>query len=559
MSKVLLLGGGIAGMSAAMELCEDHDVVIVERRSIAGGKARTWIDGDFNVFREHSFRVFHSTYHNTFDTMTRVSTGPGRTIRNDLVPFVSKADLQATGSDTVTRWLRSATEGTRVGWRERARLGVDAVRLLGVLSASDERLNGLLGDATFEEVFLRRDDGSRGLLFQGLKDMSQVEYSADRVHPDVKVMLNFVEKHFMHGLPGLAWNATVGPTSDIYIEPWKQHLLDRGVTFRHDLDVVELALDQAANRITGVRVAPTAGGRSRWLRPDHVVSALPSDIIHGLADRHLQRAAPELRTIGEVRRVWNNGVIVYNDRPIRVIGGYYMWHPWRVAVTSYANRWREPFDLSGHGLGATKGAIGDVISYVITDWFAPGPHTGKPAADCTPDELYDELCWMGLEDPSVMPGFDPRHHVHPANAAGETVRCMVDGSLVYGDDGRIVENEDTLAHLPAGYSLRMPGAATGVDNLFLAGCHVHNAFGCGDSMEGANETGRRAANAILAAEGATRRAMILEGRRASLGVKAFDVLRTVDRALYRLVPIGRGKPGAPGGGDAAASVDEVAA
>ena len=41
-SRVIVLGGGVAGMSAAHELIErGFEVVVLERRNIAGGKARS--------------------------------------------------------------------------------------------------------------------------------------------------------------------------------------------------------------------------------------------------------------------------------------------------------------------------------------------------------------------------------------------------------------------------------------------------------------------------------------------------------------------------------------
>jgi uncharacterized protein with NAD-binding domain and iron-sulfur cluster len=526
MSRVLIVGGGIAGMSTAMELAADHDVTVIERRAIAGGKARTWVNPDHEVFQEHSFRVFHGTYENTFDTMRRVPTGPGRTILDDLQPFVSRRDLQETGTETVTRWLRTYSDERPVDAAEVVRLTLDGARLLRALTASDERLRRRYGSASFESLFLQRPSGDRGLLFQGLRDMSQVEYSSDRVNPDVKVMLNFVEKHFLHGLPGLAWRALVGPTSDTYIEPWRQHLVAVGVNFRteHDAVGVELGDD---GRVAGVAVTGP-GGRTTTEVADHYVLAVPTDVLSRLVDRTLDRAVSQLRRVRSVRRVWNNGAIIYTSKPTRVAGGFYLWHPWRVAVTSYADRWRLPYTMDHYGLGEDRGRIKDIISYVITDWFTDGIATGKPASDCTPDEIYEELCWMGLEDKSVMPTFDPSDHVHPLNRDGQRVTCLVDPALVYDDSGRIVHNEDTLAHLPPGYSLRMPGAATDVDNLYLAGCHCYNAFGCGDSMEGANETGRRAANAILDREGDSRRASVMEGRRRSPAVRALQVARGVD-------------------------------
>ena len=41
-TRVIVLGGGVAGMSAAQELVErGFEVVVLERRDVAGGKARS--------------------------------------------------------------------------------------------------------------------------------------------------------------------------------------------------------------------------------------------------------------------------------------------------------------------------------------------------------------------------------------------------------------------------------------------------------------------------------------------------------------------------------------
>jgi len=542
MSRIVILGGGIAGLSAAMELIEDHEVLVIERRDIAGGKARTWTDPDYEVFREHSFRVFHDTYHNTFDTMRRVRTGPGRTIRDNLEGFVSKEDIDATGEDLFRRWVRSYLGDGSVPWPERVRLARDAGRLLKAMCSSDDRLRARYSSSTFEEIFIERADGSRGLIFQGLKDMSQVEYSADRINPDVKIMINFIEKHFLQGVLGLGWNALKGPTSDTFIEPWRRHLADLGVEFRFGTEVVSIDHDDRRHHITSVtvRAADTpadtpADTDVETITGDCFISAMPTDALLELATKDLLIAAPTIARLGEVRRVWNNGVIIYTSVKTKFLGGYYMWHPWRVALTTYADRWSGEFDITGYGVGEVKGTIKDIISYVITDWHAPGLKVKKKASDCTPDEIYDELCWMCLEDPSILPEFDPAVHVYPVDADGHAVTCLVDGSLIYdAASGRIIVNEDTLAHLPPGGSFRMPGATTEIPNLFLAGCHCYNAFGCGDSMEGANETGRRAANAVLEAERSRRRVTIHEGRTKSKPVRVLEALRRIDRRVFGL-------------------------
>ena len=69
MSKVIVLGGGVAGLSAAHELAErDFEVTIYETRPIAGAKARSMpVPGSGTAGRrdlpgEHGFRFFPGFY-----------------------------------------------------------------------------------------------------------------------------------------------------------------------------------------------------------------------------------------------------------------------------------------------------------------------------------------------------------------------------------------------------------------------------------------------------------------------------------------------------------------
>src|ERR1700674_4824804 len=92
--RVIILGGGVAGMSAAHELIErGFEVVVLERRDFAGGKARSVPvadDGDNTSGHqlpsgapavgprlpgEHGFRFFPGFYKHVIDTMGRTPYG----------------------------------------------------------------------------------------------------------------------------------------------------------------------------------------------------------------------------------------------------------------------------------------------------------------------------------------------------------------------------------------------------------------------------------------------------------------------------------------------------
>jgi uncharacterized protein with NAD-binding domain and iron-sulfur cluster len=533
MQRVLVLGGGISGMSVAMELADDFDVTIVERRPIVGGKSRTWIDPAFGVFREHSFRVFHRTYANLFATMKRIPFRAGHTVFDNLEPYMNEASLYKSYPET---WEAFRSRGAALDFPERMRIARDVMSVLRLMTASSDRLRRDYSSRDFEEVFRERDDGSRGLVFDVLRGMSQVEYSADRQNPDARIMVNFIEKHFLHGPPGTGWFALKGPTSDAFLEPWRAHLEARGVRFRMNTEVSAIEHDASSGKIEGVRLRDRDSGREEDADADFYVSALTSDVLVPLLAASVFKRAPSLEALRDVRRVGNNGVLMFTNEPQVLLGAYHLWHPWRPAVASYAKRWDPSIRrIDEMGLGEVKGSIRDILSYCLCDWEEPGVYVKKPAKRCSPDEIYEELCQTAESDRTVVTNFDRNTHVFPVDASGRRAKCLVDESLVYDPTGSfVVHNEDTLLHLPAGGYDRMPHARTGIDNFVLASTHAWNAFGCGDSMESANETGRRAANVVLERAGLARRAIVHEGRGDGPVPRVLETLRRADRVLYSI-------------------------
>ncbi|MFH5186502.1 FAD-dependent oxidoreductase [Paenibacillus sp. TAB 01] len=83
--KVAVLGGGVAGMSAAHELAErGFDVAVYEMKRIPGGKARSMpvpdsgVHGRKDLPGEHGFRFFPRFYKHVIDTMERIPYGANK-------------------------------------------------------------------------------------------------------------------------------------------------------------------------------------------------------------------------------------------------------------------------------------------------------------------------------------------------------------------------------------------------------------------------------------------------------------------------------------------------
>src|SRR3954452_9017717 len=107
MTTVAVLGGGVAGLSAAHELAErGFDVTIYEQRDAPGGKARsipyvgTGKDGRADLPGEHGFRFFPGFYRHLPDTMSRIPAG-GATVRDRLIGATRILFAQAAGNNEI--------------------------------------------------------------------------------------------------------------------------------------------------------------------------------------------------------------------------------------------------------------------------------------------------------------------------------------------------------------------------------------------------------------------------------------------------------------------------
>src|SRR3954465_8269216 len=103
MTRVAILGGGVAGLTAAHEPAERvFDVVVLEARDIPGGKARSLpvpgsgAGGRADLPAEHGFRFFPGFYQHIPDTMRRIPAPGGKSVF-DRLAFPSRILLAQAG------------------------------------------------------------------------------------------------------------------------------------------------------------------------------------------------------------------------------------------------------------------------------------------------------------------------------------------------------------------------------------------------------------------------------------------------------------------------------
>src|SRR5215468_3649857 len=107
---VAILGGGVAGLSAAHELAErGFQVRVYERKPVLGGKARSipvhgsGTGGRADLPGEHGFRFFPGFYKHVTDTMRRIPYGASGSTYDNL--SVATRMLLARAGQTEITWV----------------------------------------------------------------------------------------------------------------------------------------------------------------------------------------------------------------------------------------------------------------------------------------------------------------------------------------------------------------------------------------------------------------------------------------------------------------------
>ncbi|UGT61396.1 hydroxysqualene dehydroxylase [Nocardia asteroides] len=497
--RVAVLGGGIAGLTAAHELAErGFEVTVYERRAL-GGKARSMAattmptaGGRRPLPGEHGFRFFPGFYQAVPDTMRRIPFPGNRNgVRDNLVPA-----LTATG----------AYPGPEI--TAPFALDFDAIGL----AANPERVvKTMLGGLIYAPKLPYLD------LLGLAQRVTRTLVAAKENIASARTMGNMAEAFLLNligrgaqGFPDMVLNA---PTNEAWIDPWVAHLGDLGVRFEVGARAESLTVGD------GRVGAAVIDGRE--VEADWFVLAVPPEHVVPLLGPEVLGIDPALERISKLFVDWMTGIQFYldTDRPMAPGHIGFIESPWRLTAIQQGQFWHGRDIARDYG----DGTVRDILSVDISDWGIPGPLTGKPARECSPEEIARETWHQVVTTTSgrlLLPD-----QLTNANLRG----WFLDPGIGWNPETGTLTNDDPLLINTAGSWDNRPNAATGVPNLFLAGDYCRSQIDLA-TMESANEGGRNAANAILDAAGS-------DAPRARLWphvtIAEFDAARDLDRVRWR--------------------------
>jgi 15-cis-phytoene desaturase len=532
--RVIVIGGGVAGLTVAHELAERGlGVDVYEARPKFGGKARsqpvpeTGTSGRRDLPGEHGFRFYPRFYRHVIDQMTRIPVG-SRTVADALKP-TTEAAIAMIDEDTWYRFSRkklttpySILETLEIFFQnldfDAQDVTVFGAKLLQFATACDARRL-----AEYEQVswwtFLEADQCSEKFQRQ-LRGIPRMMVAMDAQRGSART-IGVISVQLLRdfSFTGMQNDRTLGgPTTQMWIDPWLEHLGSMGVGL-HDGQPID-GFDVAGGRIAGVRLRT-----GRRITADHYVLAVPMEAAIGLLTTELGALDPQLERLrcAPVNDLvsWMCGIqyFLYEDVPLVRGHLFFPDSPWALTAVSQPQFWR---DLGLFRRVYGDGTVGGLISVDISDWGTPGKLVPKPAKECTRQEIADEVWWQlkaalnGVGEGGTILSDELLHSWH-----------LDDDLDVLPDGGPTTNSSRLLVHPPGSWALR-PEAASTIPNLALAGDYVRTNTNIA-SMESACEAGRRATNVILDRTGSSaRRADVWP-----LEEPTFRALKWLDHQLFQ--------------------------
>ncbi|MEU9714873.1 FAD-dependent oxidoreductase [Streptomyces sp. NPDC047976] len=525
---MLVIGGGPAGLTAAMELAErGFSVTVVEARAL-GGKARsipvlgTGRDGRRDLPGEHGFRFFPGFYRNVTETMARIpSPGggtPGRTVADRLVATSEVLYARDGGRDGVVVDI-SGTPGTRTVEATLRATGRLLARTPG-LSAEESAhfANRLLVFATSGTA---RHDGefentswwdftAGATASEEYRRLCVIGPTRTLVAAKAEVAsvasIGRAQVEFWSGLLGGTGHAEAdrvldAPTTEAWIGPWADHLLGLGVRFLVGHRVTRLLTARGAVRAAAVR---TPSGALREIEADWFVCAVPAEAAVRTLGPEVCELDESLAGMDRLETDWMTGVQFFLREPTPLVRGHviHVDSPWALTSIAQAQFWSGVDFPERYG----DGTVRDCLSVDVSAWDVPGPLTGKPARACTRGEALREV-WHQLADSLRLDG---RDLLSPDPDLVHS--CFTDPAIDWPTErGALARNREPLLISTAGSRRWRPQPAGRVPNLFQAGDHVDVDLNLA-TMEAADQSAKAAVNALLATAGVRAPECVVHGR-----------------------------------------------
>jgi 15-cis-phytoene desaturase len=466
--RVIIAGAGPAGFACAKWLADrGNQVVLLEKRSVPGGKVSAWRDQDGD-WVESGLHVFFGAYRNLLGFLDECGLGDSFAWKPAEMIFASPAHGLAP-----IRFLPGLPAPLN---------GLGGVALSRLLPTSDKLRTalGLLRPIFGSQAYVDAQDDQSYAAWHLRHGMGQ--RALDEVMHTMALALNFQRAdkvsaklvltallHFAKDTSAPTMGLVKGSPHERIWMPLIALLEQRGVQVVFNRKVVQIVHDPAAQRVAGFKLDDGS-----LVEGDVYISAMPVHNLRKALPASL-RSLPGLAGLGHLKGQPVITVQLYFDRMVTAVDNLLFSAGTRLSV--YADL---PLVSPDYHASDRSPGRGSIVELVVA------PAEDLIAAD---DETIIQ---------AVLSDF---YRLHPAARMARLVKHT------------IVRIPNSVYQARPGVDRYRPDQATGVPNFFLAGDFTQQEFMA--SIEGAIRSARRAVERIDAAS-AGLSTSYLEGMRADL-------------------------------------------
>lgn len=289
MANVTIVGGGLAGMTAALRLLErGYQVSIYESTSRLGGKAGADKNGD--DYNDHGYHIFPAWYLNTWRLVDELG------IRDNFIDLVRLNQVNAeefpkfTTLEGITS-LRNAVKNLRAGFIPIPDMILFLYAVLDLASQPYSQRASL--DQISATGFLRSRFYTTERLEEQFHELMLKAITVPSYNVSAMTVKNVMQFWLKYPLPVV--RILKGNLQTFFINPIEQRLTALACNFHFHKHLVRIETEDS--RVTRLYFRDTRTDVMMEKEVDQFILAIPSDKVAKLIDDELYAAAPELANI----------------------------------------------------------------------------------------------------------------------------------------------------------------------------------------------------------------------------------------------------------------------
>jgi zeta-carotene desaturase len=440
---VIILGGGLAGLAAAIRLAEAGcDVEVLEKRPVLGGRASSFLPPGGAEPIDNCQHVLLGCCTNLLDFFSRAGTADQFRFYNRFL-FLGPGGVSAIGASSLPaplHLLPSLMSFRDLTWRDRWAI---ARAMLVILRNRDTQTDETMLD------WLQRQRQTPRAIEHFWRAVLTSALNEDLERLSCRHAFHVFWEGFLRNRRGYRMGVPTTSLGDLY----SSELLKQKC---------RVCLGTAVSRLTvsGNRIQAVALQNGEERTADFYISALPPDALARLLPAPVRADWPALERLAQLEWSPITGIHLWFDRPITelehtaILGRTVQWLFNKDAITGQTEKRSE------------KSSEGHYVQFVVS--------ASRSLMTLRREEIIERVLGEIRE-------------LFPASRDAKLLKAVV-----------VKEAESTISFPPGSEALR-PGAESPLANLFLAGDWT--ATGWPPTMEGAVRSGYRAAEFVTAAAG----------------------------------------------------------